>query len=147
MTDLKDILYLAGQENARTLREHAPDMTGTAIIAQEDNVPAWASDKDYTLCQPGIPALWGGQVWLLLTPHNAAHYSGTPESLRSLWGIAHTTDPAGAKPWIAPYGTSGLYREGECCTWAGKVWRNLFDNNAYPPQTLNAESRWEEVTL
>ena len=120
-------------------------MTETEIIAREEAIPAWRADKDYTSWPLCAPVRDGGQVWLLLQGHNAAHYPGRPGDLRALWGLAHTTDPARAKPWVAPYGTSGLYRAGECCIWEGRIWRNLHEGNAYPPQTRGAEDRWEEV--
>lgn len=148
MTDPLKIMYEAGRRNALALREAAADLTGTAIIAREEDVPDWDNAADYTQCPPGTPVSHGGQIWLLLIPHHAAAYPGvTPSGNRACWGLAHTTDPTRAKPWVAPYGTSGLYREGECCRFEGAVWRNLFEGNPYAPNTPGAENRWEEVVL
>lgn len=147
MIDAKSIMYREGRRAALDLQERAPGMTGTELISEETNVPAWDAQKDYTGWKPGCPAADEGQVWILLIPHNAAHYTGRPADLRSLWGLAHTTDPALAKPWVAPYGTSGLYLAGECCRYEGRVWRNRYDGNEYPPMTPNAEDRWEEVAV
>lgn len=145
MTDPKTVMYEEGRRQALTLQTQAPDMTGTEIIDQENNVPFWDAAKDYTGWKSGYPVADEGQVWLLLIPHNAAHYTGRPSGLRSLWGLVHTTDPEKAKPWVAPQGVSGLYLAGECCTYDGHVWRNLYDNNEYPPLTLNVEDRWEDL--
>ena len=85
-----------------------------------------------------------GQVWLLIQPHNASHYTGRPSTLRALWGLAHTTDPAKAKPFVEPYGTSGMYMAGECCTENGGVYRAKNDNTVHAPSAYPAG--WETVT-
>ena len=144
MIDPKRIMYEEGRRQALALQEQAPDMTGTEIIDQEGNVPAWDGSKDYSAWVIGCPVADEGQVWTLLQPHNAAHYTGRPSTLRALWGLAHTTDPAKAKPWVVPYGTSGLYLLDEVCTHNGRVWKNLYDGNEYPPETLGVEDRWED---
>jgi hypothetical protein len=138
-------MFDEGRRQAALLRDAAPGMTGTEIIAAENNVPAWDQSKDYTGCKAGIPVSDEGQVWLLIIPHNAAHYTGRPSAQRALWGLAHTTDPKMAKPWVAPYGVSGLYMEGECCTYEGHVWRNKHNQNEFPPLTINVEDRWEDL--
>ena len=139
-----------GRADALDLASRAPNMDGTAIIAEEQKIPAWNAQADYTSQKPGIPVQDEGQVWLLLQPHNAAHYLGRPSTLRSLWGLAHTKDPAKAKPWVASYGTSGLYMLEECCTHPHTdgsihVFRNLYEGNEYPPLTMNVEYRWEDL--
>lgn len=138
-----------GRLAALELQTRAPDMSGTEIINEEDKIPAFNPEKDYSAWAVGLPVVDEEQVWLLLQPHNAAHYGGRPSELRALWGLAHTKDPAKAKAWIAPYGTSGLYMVDECCTYpvdgATHVFRNKHDNNEYPPLTLNVEDRWEDL--
>lgn len=150
MTDPKIVMYEEGRRQALALKEHAPNMTGTEIIQQEKNVSNWRSDKDYSSWPAGSPVADDGQIWILLIPHRAADYPGKPSSLRALWGLAHTKDPKKAKPWVSSYGTSGLYKLDECCTYPHPdgtihVWRNLYDNNEYPPLTMNVESRWEDL--
>ena len=150
MIDPKTIMYDEGRRNALDLASRAPRMDGTAIIAEEDHIPAWSKDADYSKQEAGIPVRDDGQVWTLIIPHNAAHYTGRPADLRSLWGLAHTKDPAKAKPWMASYGVSGLYMLDECCTYphtdgTTHVWRNKHDNNEFPPLTLNVEDRWEDL--
>ena len=85
---------------------------------------------------------------MVIQPHNAAHYEGRPSTLRALWGLAHTKDPARAKPFVEPLGTSGLYMTGECCTDPGAedpaaVYRSKVDNNAYAPSAYAAN--WEKI--
>lgn len=133
-----------GRMAARELQTRAPEMTGTEIIAEETKIPAWDAAKDYSAWATGYPVTDEGQVWTLLQPHNAAHYTGRPSSLRALWGLAHTTDPAKAKPWVAPYGTSGLYMAGECCTENGTVYSSTQDDNPYAPSAYPAW--WVAVT-
>lgn len=144
MIDPVTVMYDEGRRQALALQERAPAMTGTEIIAQEGNVPAWDSNKDYTGWKAGYPVADEGQVWLLLQPHNSAHYTGRPSGLRALWGLAHTTDPAKAKPWVAPFGTSGLYMAGECCTENGTTYRSIMENNPYAPSAY--PDGWEIVT-
>ena len=150
MIDPKTVMYDEGRRQALALQERAPAMTGTELIAEEEKVPAWNPEKDYTGWKPGWPVADEGQVWTLIQPHNAAHYPSRPSGLRALWGLAHTTDPVKAKPWVASYGTSGLYLINEVCTYPNAegivhIWRNLWDRNEFPPLTLNVESRWENL--
>lgn len=145
-----DMIRRSGKADALDLRERAPSLTGTEVIAEESKVQAFDPDKDYTGWAAGAPVADEGQVWILIIPHNAADYSGRPSTLRALWGLAHTTDPAKAKPWVASYGTSGLYALNECCTYpytdgTPHVFRNLYDGNEYPPLTQGAEYRWEDL--
>ena len=153
MIDPITVMYEEGRRQAQDLRARSSEMTGTEIIDEEGNVPEFNPAKDYSGWPAGAPVRDGGQVWTLLQPYNAAHYSGRPSSLRALWGLVHTKDPAKAKPWVAPYGTSGLYMADECCTHphagSGKlhIWRNTYDNNEYPPQTQGVESRWVDMGL
>lgn len=140
-----------GRADALELAARAPQMTGTAIIAEEDKVPAWSETAVYTAKQVGSPVQDGGQVYTILIPHTPAHNPGSrPADLRAIYSLLHTTDPAKAKPWMASYGTSGLYRLNEVCTYPDAqgvvhVFRNLWDNNEFPPLTLNVESRWEDL--
>lgn len=150
MIDPKTVMYEEGRRQALDLAARAPELDGTAIIAEEDHIPAWNETADYTGKAAGIPVADEGQVWLLLIPHRAADYVGRPATLRSLWGLTHTTDPAKAKPWVGPYGQSGWYLLDECCTYPAPdgsthVFRNLYDKNEFPPLTLNVEDRWEDL--
>lgn len=149
-SDAKSIMYEEGRRQALDLQSRAPELTGTEVIAEESKIPAFDPAKDYSNWEKGWPVTDEGQVWTLIQPHNAARYSGRPSTLRALWGLTHTTDKAKAKPWVASYGISGLYMVDECCTYPNAegvehVWRNLYENNDYPPLTLNAEDRWEDL--
>ena len=146
MHEFRTMAYEEGRRQALALREEAPNLTQTQLIARERDIPSFDPGKDYTQWPRGSAVSDEGNVWLLEIPHNASHYPGLrPSGNRACWGLAHTTDPVKAKPWVAPYGISGLYMEGECCTWDGHVWRNLFDRNEFPPMTLNVENRWEDL--
>lgn len=151
MTNLEILLSALrslGRADALALRGNAAGMDGTAIIAEEAKVPAWDGGKDYSGWPLGGPVEDEGQVWTLLQPHNAAHYAGRPSALRALWGLCHTRDPAQAKPFVAPLGTSGMYMAGECCTDPdaadpSAVYRSKVDNNAYSPGDY--PQNWELV--
>ena len=55
------------------------------------------------------PVRDGEQVYKLLQPYNASTWPDQrPADLPALWSICHTKDPARAKPYQAPNGTSGM---------------------------------------
>ena len=140
-----------GRLAALDLAGRAATMDGTAIIAEEDHIPAWSESAVYTADHVGFPVQDNGQVYTILMPHTPAHNPGSrPADLRAIYSLLHTKDPAKAKPWMASYGTSGLYKFNEVCTYPNAegvqhVWRNLWEGNEYPPLTLNVESRWEDL--
>ena len=132
-----------GKTDALSLRSRSAGMDGTAIIAEEEKIPAFNPEKDYSSWPAGAPVADEGQVWTLIQPYNAANYDGRPSTLRALWGLAHTKDPAKAKPYVAPFGTSGLYAKDECCTDPdaedpAAVYRSKCDGNAYSPSAYPA---------
>ena len=142
--NMTDIYRSMGRNDALALRSEAANMTGTQIIDREHAAPAFDPQKDYSAWPDGAPVTDEEQVWLLLQPYNAAHYEGRPSDLRALWGLAHTTNPAKAKPWVDPYGTSGMYMTGEVYEDAdGNVWRCLQDNTVYDAATW--PDAWEVV--
>lgn len=132
-----------GKRDALDLRVRAVDMDGTGIIAEEQAVPAFDASKDYSAWPVGSPVADEGQVWTLLQPYNAAHYEGRPSTLRALWGLCHTKDPAKAKPWVDPLGTSGMYMTGECYRDGDVVYRALADNLVHDAAAYPAG--WEVV--
>ncbi len=142
---MTEIFRSLGRADALKLREEACAMTDTEIIDQEHSIPAFDPFKDYSGWPIDAPVTDEGQVWLLIQPHNAAHYEGRPSSLRALWGLAHTTKPAKAKPWVDAYGTSGMYMKGECYKAKdGTVYRAKADNLVHDAAALPGS--WEIVT-
>ena len=137
-----------GRADALALREKAAagTITDSEIIDSEEAVPDWSDTKNYTSTPAGSPFAYEGQVYRLLQPHDAsANPSWTPANTPALWGLAHTTNPAKAKPYVAPLGTSGLYMRGECCIFGDKVWRSTVDSNPYSPEQY--APNWEEVEV
>jgi hypothetical protein len=147
MTDREYVLNTLrkfGKSEALKVQSKSPSMNGTELIAEEDYIPEFNPTKDYSSWQAGFPVQDEGQVWTLLQPYNAANHEGRPSTLRALWGLAHTKDALKAKPYVAPYGTSGLYMIDECCMWTdGKVYKSIIDNNAYDPEAYPAG--WELI--
>ncbi len=144
------IMKEQGKADALHLRDCANDMDGTAIIAEEQKIPLFDGNKDYSAWAVGAPVceVVDGemQVFKLLQPHNAAHYpDSTPSNSPALWSICHTKDVDKAKPYLAPHGTSGLYMTDEVCARFGKVWRSTKDGNPYPPGETGTEDYWEVV--
>lgn len=140
-----EIFKKLGKANALDLRQRSPEMDGTALIAEEIDIPAWSHDKDYSNWKAGNPVRDEGQVWTLLQPHNASYYEGRPSTLRALWGLCHTKDPAKAKPWADPLGTSGMYMKDECYTDGTRVYRSKVDNDVYKYEDY--PDNWEIVEV
>lgn len=139
-----DVLRSLGQREATDLRQSAAELDGTTIIAYERAVPAWSHERDYSAWPKGAPVTHEEQVYTLITPHRAADYDGDPATLPALWNLCHTKDATRAKPWVDPYGTSGMYMTGECyLAKDGKVYRCLQDNCVWDADGL--PSAWEEV--
>lgn len=120
-------------------------MSGTEIIDQELFVPEWKPANYQTV---GAPVKFAGQVYKVLQAHDSSQTPDwTPAATPALWSICHTTDPAKAKPWLEPQGTSGMYYKGECY-WAddGIVYRQIYDGgNVY--DAAATPDRWETVEV
>ena len=126
---MTDVFRSLGRADALKLREEAHSLTGTQIIDREHSIPAFDGKKDYSAYPVGSPVTDEGQVWTLIQPYNAGNYAGRPSTLRALWSLCHTKNPAKAKAWVDPYGTSGMYMTGECYKDAdGNVWQAKHDN-------------------
>ena len=139
-----DVFRSLGRSDALKLREEAASLTGTQIIDREYSIPAFDGKKDYSEYPVGAPVTDEGQVWTLIQPHNAGNYAGRPSTLRALWNLCHTKNPAKAKAWVAPLGTSGMYMKDECYKDKdGNVWRCKQDNTVYPADAW--ASGWEAV--
>lgn len=140
-----------GKAAALSLACKAPDIDGTAIIAEEDHIPVWSEHAVYRAEHVGYPIQDDGQVYTILMAHTPAHNPGQrPADLRSIYSLLHTKDPERAKSWRAPAGTSGLYMLDEVCTYPNQedvlhLWRCLSDNNCYPPLFQNAETSWADL--
>ena len=116
---------------------------GTALIDQEDVIPTWRK-RDYSQVPVGTPYKWQGQVYKLWQQHDATQQANwSPDQAVSLWDICHTTDPAKAKPYMAPQGSRGLYQNGEVCVMDGRVWRSTIDNNSWTPSAY--PQGWENL--
>lgn len=141
-----EVLRDLGQRQATELRQSAAELSGTEIIALEHAVPAWDKQQDYTGWPAGAPVTDEEQVWTLIQPHNAVNYEGRPSTLRALWSLAHTKDPARAKAWVDPQGTSGMYMMGECYRADdGTVYRCKQDNCVW--DAAGMPSAWEIVEV
>jgi hypothetical protein len=142
-----------GRADALDLRARAANMTSTEIIAEEEKIPLFDPNKDYSSWAIGSPVAEiinnERYIFTLITPHNASHYPGnTPSNTRALWSLRHTQDPAKARPYIAPLGTSGMYMIGDVCTDPNMenltvVYRSKVDNNVYAPSEYM--DNWEIV--
>ena len=142
-----DVMRQQGRADALDLRSRAAEMDGTAIIAEEAKAPEFDPEKDYSGWPVGAPVRDGEQVYKLLQPHNAAHYPGVrPANSPTLWSVTHTKDPARAKPWKKPDGTSGMYMTGECYLAEDgvTVYRALRDSLVYDAAAL--PEAWEALT-
>ena len=134
-----------GRSDALDLAGRAPDLDGTAIIAEEDHIPAWSETAVYTTDMIGWPVQDDGQVYTILQAHTPANNPGVrPADLPAIYSRQNTSDPARAKPWMAPAGISGVYVRGNCAVDEGHVWRSKFDgSNVWRPSEYPAG--WEDL--
>lgn len=138
-----DAMREKGKADALYLRERSPEMDGTGLIDEEEKIPAFDPKKDYSSWVKGNPVTDEGQVWALITPHNASSYQGRPSTLRALWSLMHTKNPDKAKPWVDAQGTSGMYMKDECYKDDEHVYKALEDNLVYDYSAKS--SAWEIV--
>lgn len=123
-----------GRAAALELAGRAHEMDGTAIIAEQEKIPAWREDATYTAAHVGFPVQHNDQVYTILQPHTPAHNPGVfPADLPAIYSIKHTTDPKKAKPYMAPNGTSGMYMKDDCAVKDGGVYQSTIDNNVWDP--------------
>ena len=134
-----------GRADALDLASRASSLDGTAIIAEEDHIPLWREDAAYTADMIGWPVQDNGQVYTILQAHTPANNPGSrPADLPAIYSRQNTSDPARAKPWMAPAGTSGVYLLGNCAVDDGHVWRSTFDgSNVWQPTAYPAA--WEDL--
>lgn len=140
---VKEALAMYGKAKATELRSSANTMSGTEIIEQEVFVPDWKPANYQTV---GAPVRFDGQVYKVLQAHDSSQTPDwTPAATPALWSICHTTDPAKAKPWLEPQGTSGMYYKNECYRANdGTVYRQTYDGgNVYDAEAM--PDRWEAV--
>lgn len=150
MTDkevVQNAMRTLGKADALDLIKRMPEMSDTEIIDEEEKIPQYDNNKDYSSYTANQFCVKDeNQVWVLLQPYNAASHPDTrPSGLRALWGLKHTKNPQKAKPYVAPYGTSGLYMKDECyIDNNGIIWISLVDNNAYSAEEYSQNwKKWE----
>lgn len=134
-----------GRSAALELAGRASDLDGTALIAEEDHIPAWNEDAVYTSAMVGYPIRDRGQVYTLLMAHTPAHNPGfRPADLPAIYSRKNTQDPVKARPWMAPNGQSGIYVQGDCAIDIGHVWRSLYEGqNSFRPSEY--PTWWEDL--
>ena len=145
MSNLAEAMRIFAKENALYLKNQGGSMSGTEIIDREIFIPEWKPASYQTV---GAPVCYEGQVYKVLQSHDStANPDWTPASQPALWSICHTTDPAKAKPWAEPQGTSGMYQLGECyIADDGTIYRQIYDgDNVYNAEAL--PERWEAVEV
>jgi hypothetical protein len=137
-------MRLYGWTKARELRAEAPSLTDTELMDQDDFIPVWKPGP-WAL---GAPCQHNGQVYRVLQAHDSTgNESWNPAEVPALFGLCHTTNPAKARTWVPPLGTSGAYKLGECYEdERGCVWRQVYDgDNVYDAATV--PDRWELVEV
>ena len=145
MSNLAEAIRILAKESALHLKEQGKGMSGTEIIDQELFVPEWKPANYQTV---GAPVRYEGQVYKVLQVHDStSNPDWTPAATPALWSVCHTTDPAKAKPWLEPQGTSGMHYKGECYRADdGIVYRQIYDGgNVY--DAAATPDRWETVEV
>lgn len=141
---LNEAMYNYGREKALELREEAPTLSDSDLINQELFIPTWRQGPQIL----DAPVRYEGQVYRVLQAHDSTNNSDwTPLNTPALFGICHTKYPDKAKPWVQPYGTSGMYYQNDCyIDDEGIIWQQIYDGgNVYDAMTL--PERWKQVDL
>ena len=145
MSNLAEAMRIFAKQNAQHLKEQGEGMSGTEIIDQEIFVPEWKPANYQTV---GASVHYEGQVYKVLQVHDStSNPDWTPDTQPALWSVCHTTDPAKAKPWAEPQGTSGMYQLGECYRADdGTIYRQIYDgDNVYNAEAM--PDRWQTVEV
>ena len=145
MSNLAEAMRIFSKQNAQHLKEQGEGMSGTEIIDQEIFVPEWKPANYQTV---GAPVCYEGQVYKVLQVHDSTRNPDwTPAATPALWSICYTTDPAKAKPWLEPQGTSGMHYKDECyLADDGTVYRQIYDgDNVYDAEAM--PERWQAVEV
>lgn len=148
MTDREkvlDALRRFGAARAAELQSRAGEMSGTALYAEEEYLPAFAATrarKNVLERSIGFTCIsTAGRVVSLLQPYDSDTYPQEPEELAAQWRFKWSTDPRHALPFEKI--TNSPYNKGDCCVWEGKVMRSKIDSNTYSPE--EHPDGWEEV--
>ena len=145
MSNLAEAMRIFAKQNAQHLKEQGEGMSGTEIIDQEIFVPEWKPANYQTV---GASVHYEGQVYKVLQVHDStSNPDWTPDTQPALWSVCHTTDPAKAKPWLEPQGTSGMYQLDECYRADdGTIYRQIYDgDNVYNAEAM--PDRWQTVEV
>lgn len=145
MSNLVEAMRILARENALHLKTQGGSMNGTEIIDREIFIPEWKPANYQTV---GAPVRHEGQVYKVLQAHDStANPDWTPSATPALWSVCYTTDPAKAKPWAEPQGTSGMYQLGECYRADdGTIYRQIYDgDNVYNAEAM--PDRWQTVEV
>lgn len=135
----------AADASAIAAKSVSGEADSTVLIAAEEQIPTWRQ-RDYTDVPIGTPYKYADQVYKLWQAHDATNQPDwTPDQAVSLWDICHTTDPAKAKPYVAPQGTRGMYQISEVCTEGGIIYSSTIDNNVWQPSAY--PQGWEEIDI
>lgn len=121
----------------------AGSLTPTQIVACDGLVEPWAPG----VFVPGDVRSDEEQIWRCIQGHDSSNNpSWKPDNTRALWVPYHTTDPAKARPYIAPTMADDAYNKGECMVWTdGTVKRSKRDAVVHGPDVL--PDAWETVTI
>ena len=116
-------------------------LTPTQIIACDGLVEDWAPGA-FTV---GAVRNHAGQTWECCQAHDsAANPDWAPGAVPALWRPYHSSDPAYARPYVAPSGAHDAYQTGEVMLWSdGQIYRAKQDALVYAPDVL--PDAWEVV--
>lgn len=134
-----------GRLAAQEVQAKSSDMTGTQLNELDDRIPRFtAAVKKMNMLQRSAGFVCkssAGRVVKLLQPYDSSIYMAEPEELPAQWGFQWSTDPKKAQPFISL--ATSPYNTGDCCTYAGHVWRSGQDGNTWAPLTINI--KWEDL--
>lgn len=136
-----------GTDMALNLQSKADTMTGTELYAEEEAIPDFVAavvNKNMMERDIGFVCKSSeGRVVKLLQNYDSTVHTEEPEELVSLWGFKWSTDPQKALPFVEI--STSPYMIDDCCTFEGKIYKSVIDNNVHSP--VDYAAGWEEVLI
>lgn len=140
-----DALYAKGLADAKDLQARSAGMTGTELYSEGEKIPYFQAAKQVKnmlerqagfVCKSTV-----GRVMKLIQPYDSDIYPQEPEELPAQWAPYWSKDPQHAVDFIAI--ATAPWMIGDCCKWAGHVYRCKEDNVVWSPG--DQPQRWEDL--
>lgn len=140
-----DAMKAKGLADAQDLQARSATMDGTALYAEDEKIPDFVAAKELKNMLQRLAGFvcksTAGRVVKLLQVYDSEIYPQEPEELPAQWAPYWSKDPQHAVDFIAI--ATAPWMIGDCCKWAGHVYRCKEDNVVWSPG--GQPQRWEDL--